>query len=120
MDEDLEPLLSDKDLERIFKRSQSRWQKDRLKGGHNTIPFIKIGGLIRYKPADVRAYLMAQRRRSTSDAGAIHYTQLTDAEIDAKAAELRKMGAAHYAHADELNRWKTDPRRKAAADDAGD
>ena len=69
MDETLEPLLSDKDLERIFQRSQSRWQKDRLKGGPDTIPFIRVGGLIRYRQSDVRAYLKAQRRRSTSDAG---------------------------------------------------
>lgn len=42
---------------------------------------------------------------------AIHRTQLTDDEIDAKAAELRKTADAHYAHAAELERWKTDPRR---------
>lgn len=40
---------------------RSRWS-DRL-------PFIRLGRSIRYRPQDVEAYLAAQTRRSTSDAG---------------------------------------------------
>ena len=58
-----------------------------------------------------------EARRLPAEPAIIHRTQFTDEEIDAKAAELRKLGAAHYAHADELDRWNTDPRRKAVADD---
>ena len=66
---DLEPLLSDLDLERILKRAQSSWQKDRVYGGENTIPFIRVGRLIRYRPEDVRAWIRRNRRTSTSDTG---------------------------------------------------
>ena len=31
----------------------------------------------------------------------VDYTEMTDEEIDAKAADLRKMGYAEFAHADE-------------------
>jgi hypothetical protein len=43
--------------------------------------------------------------RDGSEVG-VPVTQLTDDEIDAKIAEKRAMGAACYAHADELQRFK--------------
>ena len=32
-------------------------------------PFIYVGGAVRYRPADVEAWLDSQTRRSTSDTG---------------------------------------------------
>jgi len=62
----LDPLLSDRDVERITGRASSTLQKDRVSG--SGIPFVRIGGLVRYRPSDVRAYLDAlPARRSTSE-----------------------------------------------------
>ena len=60
----------------------------------------------------LQEYYSVERR---GDMVAIHREHLTDHEIEAKADEHRKMGAGHHAHADELERWKSDPRRKAIA-----
>ena len=47
-------------------RSRSSLQKDRLKGGG--VPFIRIGRLVRYRAADVEAWLAKlPTRRSTSE-----------------------------------------------------
>jgi hypothetical protein len=65
----LEPLFSDYDLERLNIKSRSTAQKDRVAG--RGIPFIKIGRLVRYRPADVEKYLSDLRTlRSTSEADA--------------------------------------------------
>jgi predicted DNA-binding transcriptional regulator AlpA len=62
----LDPLLSDRDVERITGRARSTLQKDRVVG--SGIPFVRIGRLVRYRPSDVRAYLDAlQAHRSTSE-----------------------------------------------------
>jgi predicted DNA-binding transcriptional regulator AlpA len=64
-----DPLLSDRDVERITKRSRSTLQKDRLAG--TGIPFVRIGRLVRYRQSDVAAFLDAlPSRRSTSEADA--------------------------------------------------
>jgi excisionase family DNA binding protein len=34
-------------------------------------PYVRIGGAVRYAPEDVRAWLDAQRRTSTSDSGEV-------------------------------------------------
>jgi hypothetical protein len=65
-----ERLLTDHDLERITGRKRSCWQKDRVYGGPNTIPFVKVGRLIRYRPCDLNAWLERNLRHSTSDTGA--------------------------------------------------
>ena len=35
------------------------------------VPFIYAGGAVRYRPADVEAWLDSQTRRSTSDTGEV-------------------------------------------------
>jgi predicted DNA-binding transcriptional regulator AlpA len=63
----LDPLLSDRDVERITVRARSTLQKDRVSG--SGIPFVRIGRLVRYRQSDVRAYLDALPAcRSTSEA----------------------------------------------------
>jgi len=65
----LDPLLSEIDVARITGRARSTLQKDRL-AGHG-IPFVRIGRLVRYRPADVAAYLAALPSwRSTAEADA--------------------------------------------------
>jgi predicted DNA-binding transcriptional regulator AlpA len=62
----IEPLLSDKDVERITGRARSTLQKDRLVG--RGIRFVRIGRLVRYRQSDVAAFLDAlPARRSTSE-----------------------------------------------------
>jgi len=51
----LDPLLSDRDVERLTGRARSTLQKDRVSGFG--IPFVRIGRLVRYRESDVRAYL---------------------------------------------------------------
>ena len=63
------PLLDDRDVARLTGRARSSLQKDRLYGGG--IPFIRLGRLVRYRPADVDAWLASRPTlRSTSDAAA--------------------------------------------------
>jgi predicted DNA-binding transcriptional regulator AlpA len=60
-------LLSDKDVAQLTGRARSTLQKDRVAG--TGIPFIRLGGLVRYRAADVEAYLAAlPTLHSTSDA----------------------------------------------------
>jgi predicted DNA-binding transcriptional regulator AlpA len=62
----IDPLLSDREVSRIVGRAVSTLQKDRLLG--TGIQFIRIGRLVRYRAADVSAYLEAlPSRRSTSE-----------------------------------------------------
>jgi predicted DNA-binding transcriptional regulator AlpA len=62
----LDPLLSDRDVERITGRARSTLQKDRVVG--SGIPFVRIGRLVRYRQSDVQAFLEAlPARRSTSE-----------------------------------------------------
>jgi hypothetical protein len=62
----LDPLLSDRDVEKITHRARSTLQKDRVAG--SGIPFVRIGRLVRYRQSDVRAYLDAlPAYRSTSE-----------------------------------------------------
>jgi predicted DNA-binding transcriptional regulator AlpA len=62
----LDPLLSDRDVQKITGRARSTLQKDRVSG--SGIPFIRIGRLVRYRQSDVRAYIDAlPARRSTSE-----------------------------------------------------
>jgi hypothetical protein len=62
----LDPLLSDRDVQRITGRARSTLQKDRVVGVG--IPFVRLGKLIRYRQSDVEAYLEAlPTHRSTSE-----------------------------------------------------
>ena len=67
----LERLLSDYDLEALGIKSRSTAQKDRVAG--RGIPFIKIGRLVRYRPADVEQYI--------SDLPTLHSTSEADADV---------------------------------------
>jgi predicted DNA-binding transcriptional regulator AlpA len=68
----LDPLLSDRDVEKITGRARSTLQKDRVTGGG--IPFVRIGRLVRYRQSDVNTFLDAlPRRRSTSEPEAHGY-----------------------------------------------
>jgi hypothetical protein len=62
----LDPLLSDRDVSRITGRARSTLQKDRVAG--IGIPYVRVGGQVRYRPEDVRVWLAAlPTRRSTSE-----------------------------------------------------
>jgi hypothetical protein len=64
-----DPLLTDTDVARLTGRARKTLQKDRLRGGEESIPFIRLGRLVRYRLSDVQRFI-AQRPalRSTSDA----------------------------------------------------
>jgi predicted DNA-binding transcriptional regulator AlpA len=62
-----EPLLTDRDIERITGRKRSTIQKDRMHSGG--IPFIRLGRLVRYRPSTVNAWLASHPTfRSTAEA----------------------------------------------------
>jgi hypothetical protein len=62
----LNPLLSDRDVERATGRARSTLQKDRVAG--TGIPFVRLGRLVRYRQSDVTAFLDALPTcRSTSE-----------------------------------------------------
>jgi predicted DNA-binding transcriptional regulator AlpA len=62
----LDPLLSDRDVERITGRARSTLQKDRVVG--TGIPFVRIGRLVRYRQSDIQTFLDAlPAHRSTSE-----------------------------------------------------
>jgi hypothetical protein len=62
----LDPLLSDRDVERITGRARSTLQKDRVAG--IGIPFVRFGRLVRYRQSDVTAFLEGLPScRSTSE-----------------------------------------------------
>lgn len=64
-------LLTDADVARLTGRARKTLQKDRLRGGDNVIPFIRLGRLVRYRLSDVERFI-AQRPtlRSTSESTA--------------------------------------------------
>ncbi len=64
----LEPLLTVAQVSEITGRSISKLEKDRWEGCGP--PYVKMGRLVRYRPADVRAWLSERVRRSTSEGAA--------------------------------------------------
>lgn len=60
-------LLDQRRLADLLGCSARTLERQRLEGGG--VPFCRIGRLVRYQLSDVLAYLEAQRRTSTSDAG---------------------------------------------------
>jgi hypothetical protein len=51
----IDPLLSDREVSRLIGRARSSLQKDRVTG--DGIPFVRIGGLVRYRQSDVARYV---------------------------------------------------------------
>jgi hypothetical protein len=56
----IDKLLTDRAVAEITGRARSTLQKDRVAG--TGIPFVRVGRLIRYRSADVTAYLEPCRR----------------------------------------------------------
>jgi hypothetical protein len=65
-----DPLLTDEDVARLTGRARKTLQKDRLRGGDESIPFIRLGRLVRNRLSDVQQFI-AQRPtlHSTADTG---------------------------------------------------
>ncbi len=63
--ETIEPLLTDREAEALLHVHRGFLPKDRI--GAARIPFVKIGRAVRYRPSDIRAFIDASVRRSTSD-----------------------------------------------------
>jgi len=61
-DTDLETLLTEHEYARITKRSVASVRRDRLL--RQGCPYVKLGALVRYRPADVRAHLERSLRRT--------------------------------------------------------
>jgi hypothetical protein len=77
----LDPLLSDRDVEKITGRARSTLQKDRVVG--SGIPFVRVGRLVRYRQSDVEAFLEAlPAYRSTSEADLVDKPSATQPPAD--------------------------------------
>ena len=70
----VEPLMTDVQLEAFFGVARGWAAKDRV--GKARIPFVHIGRYLRYRRADVLAFIEANVRKSTSDAGRVHRSAL--------------------------------------------
>ena len=62
-------LFTDTDVARLTGRARKTLQKDRLRGGDESIPFIRLGRLVRYRLSDVEKFL-AERPTLRSTTGA--------------------------------------------------
>jgi hypothetical protein len=65
-EQQIEPLLTDREAETLLAVHDGFLAKDRVSTGR--IPFVKIGRAVRYQPSDVRAFIAANLRASTSSA----------------------------------------------------
>jgi predicted DNA-binding transcriptional regulator AlpA len=64
-------LLTDADVARLTGRARKTIQKDRLRGGEDCIPFIRLGRLVRYRQSDVAEFISRHPTlRSTSESTA--------------------------------------------------
>ncbi|MGH6828167.1 MAG: helix-turn-helix transcriptional regulator [Rhizomicrobium sp.] len=68
MNEESLHLLRPEEVERMLGVCKGWAAKDRISTAR--IPFIKIGRCVRYRLADVQAFVDASARRSTSDVAA--------------------------------------------------
>jgi hypothetical protein len=57
---ELETLLTEHEYARITKRSVASARRDRLLG--QGCPYVKLGALVRYRPADVRSHIARNLR----------------------------------------------------------
>ncbi len=64
----IERLLTDREAEALLNVHRGYLPKDRV--GPARIPFVKIGRSVRYRPADIRAFIDGSVRKSTSDVAA--------------------------------------------------
>ncbi|MBX3026967.1 helix-turn-helix domain-containing protein [bacterium] len=62
-----ERMMRESEVAALLGVSRRTLQGWRWRGGGP--PYVRIGGAVRYEPAEVRAWLDAQRRTSTSDSG---------------------------------------------------
>ena len=62
-------LLTTEELARLTCTSTSFWEKLRLQGGTGSLQFVRIGRSIRYRRADVEAWLSKHVACSTSERG---------------------------------------------------
>lgn len=58
----------------------------------------------------LQAYYLTARR---GDQTMVHVDAMTDAELEAKSVELRAMGAGCFQHAQELDRYRSDRRKRS-------
>ena len=63
--EKAEEFLTEPELADRWRITVRKLQKDRLQGG--SVAFLKLGGAIRYRLADVLAYEAAHQYQSTSE-----------------------------------------------------
>jgi predicted DNA-binding transcriptional regulator AlpA len=61
----IEPLYDESQVANLIGRSVASLQKDRVSGRGPV--FVKLGRSVRYKPADLRAWIDARARHSTSE-----------------------------------------------------
>lgn len=61
-------LLNEYQAAKLLSCSVHKLRRDRWAGGG--VPFVKFSGSVRYRRADIDAYVEARVRRSTSDQGA--------------------------------------------------
>jgi hypothetical protein len=64
-DLELECLLTERDYARLTKRSVASVRRDRLL--RQGCPYVKLGALVRYRPADVRAHIESHLRRPNAE-----------------------------------------------------
>lgn len=64
-DLELESLLTEQEYARITKRSVASVRRDRLL--RQGCPYVKLGALVRYRPADVRAHIESHLRRPNGE-----------------------------------------------------
>jgi len=62
----LEPLLDEHEYAAITGRSVASARRDRLLG--KGCPYVKLGFLVKYRPADVRSYIARNMRGVQGDA----------------------------------------------------
>lgn len=62
-----EKLLTEREAEEILGMARGWLAKDRI--GKARIPHVKVGRSVRYQPSEIRAFIAASQRRSTSDMG---------------------------------------------------
>lgn len=65
-----DPAFDTKDAAKYVNRSPSTLKQMRVKGGPDSIPYIKIGRSVRYLKSDLDAYMSARRVTSTIEARA--------------------------------------------------
>ena len=61
----LPPVATPKQVSKVVQTSEASLAQDRYRG--TGIPFVKIGGRVRYLRQDVLAYLTANRMQRTDD-----------------------------------------------------